>query len=567
MARYFVGGGTGNWNSTTNWSATDGGASGASVPTSSDDVFLTAASGANTLTINVSSNAKSLTCTGFTGTLAGSSQLTVAGSVTFVSGMTLTWSGGLIVNTTSTLTSAGKSVVFLQLSGNFVFTLVDDWNVLGTLVISSGGGGGTKTINGNTIYFYSLTASDGVSRIINGTTNLICNAPVTGTISNTSALNNNITINAAGAVTVSSLTKYGGNFITTTSNVVGTLLTTNGTVTLDIGNVYFTTITVNTLSVITLSSNLNCISQLNIVASGTSTSITVGAYNVMFENSVGAIVGSAYYQGTGTFVIDKDINLVNIQFGTAGNSLVMNGSTIYASGNLTILGSTNIVSGTTNVVLNGTGVWSSSQSSTGNFRLNVTFNTAGIITVSGNIAYRTGIITYTAGTIITTGSTLNLRASATLNTAGMVWNDISTVLAAMTITLNSTLTLTGTWTLGAFDLILDGTSGFSCGTFTLTTSLTVARSLTLLPNVTYLVNTSFIITGPTNTFRYSLLSSTPGTKAIFTLASGATQNVGYTNATDIDSSLGQTIYSFNGVITTTFNWNTLTRPTQKNYIF
>jgi len=39
-SRYLVSGGNGNANSTTNWSATDGGSSGASFPTSSDDVFL-----------------------------------------------------------------------------------------------------------------------------------------------------------------------------------------------------------------------------------------------------------------------------------------------------------------------------------------------------------------------------------------------------------------------------------------------------------------------------------------------------------------------------------------------
>ncbi len=43
--RYWVGG-TGTWNSTstTNWSASSGGASGASVPTAADNVFFDAGS-------------------------------------------------------------------------------------------------------------------------------------------------------------------------------------------------------------------------------------------------------------------------------------------------------------------------------------------------------------------------------------------------------------------------------------------------------------------------------------------------------------------------------------------
>ena len=50
--RYWVGG-TGTWDSTTktNWSATSGGAGGATVPTSADDVYIDANSGSGTYTI------------------------------------------------------------------------------------------------------------------------------------------------------------------------------------------------------------------------------------------------------------------------------------------------------------------------------------------------------------------------------------------------------------------------------------------------------------------------------------------------------------------------------------
>ena len=44
--RYWVGG-TGRWNDTAHWSASNGGSSGASVPTSADDVFITTSSGSN----------------------------------------------------------------------------------------------------------------------------------------------------------------------------------------------------------------------------------------------------------------------------------------------------------------------------------------------------------------------------------------------------------------------------------------------------------------------------------------------------------------------------------------
>jgi hypothetical protein len=53
--------------------------------------------------------AQSITCTGFTGAIAGTAAITVAGSVTLVAGMTYTYSGTLTISGTGTLTSAGKT--------------------------------------------------------------------------------------------------------------------------------------------------------------------------------------------------------------------------------------------------------------------------------------------------------------------------------------------------------------------------------------------------------------------------------------------------------------------------
>ena len=60
--RYWVGG-TGSWNSTTKWSATSGGASGASVPTSADNAIFNAASSVSGYTVTVTDNA---TCANLT---------------------------------------------------------------------------------------------------------------------------------------------------------------------------------------------------------------------------------------------------------------------------------------------------------------------------------------------------------------------------------------------------------------------------------------------------------------------------------------------------------------------
>lgn len=105
--RYWVGG-TGNWDAsnTTNWAYTSGGASGATVPTSTNDVLFDANSGAGTVTITATANCLSLDFTGYTQTISGSSALNVYGSLTFSSGMTNSYTGAL----TFLATSSGKTI-------------------------------------------------------------------------------------------------------------------------------------------------------------------------------------------------------------------------------------------------------------------------------------------------------------------------------------------------------------------------------------------------------------------------------------------------------------------------
>lgn len=116
--RYWVGG-TADWNGTagTKWALTSGGAGGQAVPTSSDDVFFDAASGSITASIKtVNANCKSLTCTGFTGTIAFTDatnlSLHVSGNVTLSATTTLssTFDSYLRMNASGTLTRNGATI-------------------------------------------------------------------------------------------------------------------------------------------------------------------------------------------------------------------------------------------------------------------------------------------------------------------------------------------------------------------------------------------------------------------------------------------------------------------------
>ena len=107
-ARFWVSGGTGNWSSTTNWSATSGGARGASVPSTADQANFNALSGAGTATLDISPTIQVLTMTGFTGTLAfGSNTISLNSTGTIFTGAsTYTVTGTPIILCTSTSTSA-----------------------------------------------------------------------------------------------------------------------------------------------------------------------------------------------------------------------------------------------------------------------------------------------------------------------------------------------------------------------------------------------------------------------------------------------------------------------------
>jgi hypothetical protein len=131
MADRFWVGGTDSWNGTagTKWAATSGGAGGESVPTTADDVFFDANSSGTVTIAAGNTGAKSINCTGFTGGIAGSAVITVAGSITLDAGMTYTHTGNVTITGTGTLTTAGKtfSAVFIDAAGITV-TLGDALN-------------------------------------------------------------------------------------------------------------------------------------------------------------------------------------------------------------------------------------------------------------------------------------------------------------------------------------------------------------------------------------------------------------------------------------------------------
>jgi hypothetical protein len=165
MADRYWRGGTAAWDGTagSKWAATVGGATGASVPTSADDVYFDATSGASTVTISTgNTGAKSITCTGFTGTLAGSAAITVSGSITLVAGMTFSYTGTVTINANATITSVGKTFSSL-VTNTGTIQLADLLSVTVSITVDSG----TFTTNNNNITAASFQSISANVRTIN----------------------------------------------------------------------------------------------------------------------------------------------------------------------------------------------------------------------------------------------------------------------------------------------------------------------------------------------------------------------------------------------------------------
>ena len=169
-ARYWVGG-TASWDGTagTKWALTSGGAGGQAVPTTADDVFFDAASGAVTCTIATgNTGAKSINCTGFTGTLAGTAAISVAGSVTLVAGQGFTYTGTPTLTATGTLTTGGKTLFELYINGTV--TLGSALTVSSAIFVSTSGNLNTSASNFS-ITALSFTVSTSTSTLtLNGST-------------------------------------------------------------------------------------------------------------------------------------------------------------------------------------------------------------------------------------------------------------------------------------------------------------------------------------------------------------------------------------------------------------
>ena len=351
--RYWVAGGTGNYNSTTNWSATSGGASGVSVPSTTDNVFFNALSGIATATINVASNCSNLNLTGFLGTISFTNTLSTNGTIVNLGtgGYTQAGVSGLIIQTGCTMTSGGVTWSrLLQFSSAPTITLADNWTVTGNIQVNSTG---VPTLNNNTLNIganFTMASPNWCT----GTT--IFNFNGNGTWSNTSTgnLRNNVTINPTGTLTIGTNVYYHVGTITYlggTVDTTGSTLNIAGNTSLNTNGITWNNINTTTASVITLGSNLTLTGTLSL--GNGATSFVLGGFNLISTNANLTMLGV-----NATFTMPSNQTFKTLTIANSGATI--NGNTLTINENLTI---NNTVQGTTSIIYGGTGTWTASGTS------------------------------------------------------------------------------------------------------------------------------------------------------------------------------------------------------------
>jgi hypothetical protein len=291
---------------------------------------------------------------------------------------------------------------------------------------------------------------------------------------------------------------------------------------------------------------------------GTSCNVTTG----------GLTIPVVFTFGTGlTFTLLDNFNTTsNIRYGNT----TFNGSQINLLTNANFLSVVNNTTCSGTTIINITGgnvtIGANSTSINSGIALDIIINSSGTVTFRqdsnvGGGAFGIGgtkTMQYLGGTLIFSCAYFRIVSGGTytFDMAGQSIPALTMAVASSNLSFTSLLNIIGTFSLVNDNITISGAAGFDCGTLSLTAVLAGTRTLTLTSGNTYNIG-EFIVTGSSNSFRFVVASSTPGVQAILTLSPAGTQNVMYTNATDIDSSAGQTIWSFQQVVSNTLNWGNL----------
>jgi len=264
-ARYWVTGGTGNTNSTTNWSTSSGGPSGASVPVLTDDAIFDNNSGVGTVNVNAVLDVLSIDFNTFGGTLGFNQTIRLTGgNITFGAGMTITGTSGFTFLGSSTITSNGQEIygplqIIIGFPSGGTITLNGDFKCGAVLHNNMSG---IVNIDGSDLYLKggATTFTTTAGRTIQGTSTIrLVATSASLTISMTGAIKNNVIIEATNQINQTSNVNIGGGTWTYTSgtwNGGGNGFAIGGNCTLNLAGMPIARLLTNAAAICTLTSLL-----------------------------------------------------------------------------------------------------------------------------------------------------------------------------------------------------------------------------------------------------------------------------------------------------------------------
>jgi len=403
-------------------------------------------------------NLKGGTWTGTSSSAPMQVNVTITGSVTMATNALYGLNG-----TSPVLNSSGATLTFTgTFCAYYAFTLTDSTTNWSTATLS--------TFNGN-------AASVGSTITLSQTTTIL-NLTIFGTSGNITLTTNdliitgNLTTTSTGYVAAGrTITMTGASGTATWSmggaGYIGSNLTITGAVTIS-GNVYYRTGTINTSA-----ATITWAGTFNVSGSCTLTDNNAGTPNWA--------LGSMNFTVSVTLTLSQTTTILNLS-NLSANTMTLAFNDFVVKGNLTFVAG---IIGTRTITLTGeSGTATITGNATSNTGINIVLLAgANTITFSGSSNYN-GSITYTSGIIITTGSTIFIGSTVTLNTDGIVWNNITRQGGGGTTTLGSALTCTGLFTFSNTQifsgnyLVTAGSISQAAITMTLSASITCTGTYT-----------------------------------------------------------------------------------------
>jgi hypothetical protein len=455
--------GSGNWSDTGHWSASSGGASGASVPTSADNAIFDAASNATAYTVTANSivNCNDLRFTAApsvsgTITFAGASTVSVYGNILLLAGMVCGYAGLINMASasgTKTITSNGVALCrTLTLSHAGTIQLADNLTFLSGFSSTLTRSSGTFDANGKSVTIYPGADSP---RGVRGTITLFDLIVVSASKTDT--------INFTGSgVTIAGTFTYAGtgtNRLLVQSDVLGTARTVTAAA-VSLTNVDFMDITgAGAAAPFTGTSLGDCLGNSGITFTPAATQYwkTAGGSTRTWSTAGNWFLGTNGTGGAGRVPLPQD-DVVFDSSSVTSASLIVSADMPRLGKSITWTGVTNtpIWVPASNVQLFGSltlGTIFTSNAYAMSFygRSAVTFSPNGVTCTMG--VYTTGPgLTLTLLGALTTTASVGINASTTFVDGGF------SVTAATYIGYGA-LTKTGNWTLTSYGIVWGNNGG------------------------------------------------------------------------------------------------------------